>query len=210
MNKLLYCLIIAFFLLLISCTKTQFGVPEKEWQQMNEEQKTLVIESYNKRLELIEQRRLERAKKQRLEQAIKEQQRLKRLKRVERTKQGLGVLGDYIRISILSCKAKMGSKYRSINPISIKLADGEEKIIKIKSSEHKYTSYTRDLSFIYNEGLVTIGATYSGQDGLLLPYKQAWLKGARYHNLSAKRPVRLKECEVEISVIPTRNRHQFY
>ncbi|MFK5983904.1 MAG: hypothetical protein QM479_00555 [Pseudomonadota bacterium] len=115
-------------------------------------QKTLVIKSYNKRQELIEQRRLERAKEQRLAKAIKEEQ---RRKQVERTKQGLGNLGDYIRISILSCKAKMGSKYRPIHPISIKLADGEELIIEIKSTAHKYTSYSRNLSFIYRDGLLT-------------------------------------------------------
>ena len=208
MNKFIYGLIIVcLFSLLVACVKTQFGMPEEEWQQLNAEQKTLVIEAYNKRQALIEQRRLEKAQAKRESEALVEKQ---RYVQVERVKQGLGVLGDYIRISILSCQVKMGSKYRQIDPLSIKLADGEQRLIEIKSTTHKYTSYSKHLSFLYHDGLVTIGADSSARGGIILPYKQAWLKGHHYYQLSSKRPVKMKECEVEISIIPTRNRQRYY
>jgi len=216
MHKVLAILIIFF---LTGCTATQFGVPEEQWQQMNDEQKQLTISGYNQRQLLAEQRRLEQAKidaiNQQQENALKEEQeqryQRRERKRIHRIRHGAGDLGDLIRVSILSCRAKLNKKYRQINPVSIKLADGERREIKISSITHKDRSYQASLPIKYDDGLLTISGKTSGKKSIKLAYEQSWLKGHHYYNLSAKGAVRLKGCEISVSVIPlsfsTRSRY---
>ncbi|NOQ80690.1 MAG: hypothetical protein GQ546_14975 [Gammaproteobacteria bacterium] len=207
MHNLLSVFFIIFTFFLTGCTATQFGVPEEQWLQMNDEQKQLAISGYNQRQLLAEQRRLERAKAdaliQQQQKALQEKKEQRQQARINRIRNGAGDLGDLIRVSILSCQAKLHNKYRQINPVSIKLADGEHREIKINSVTHKDRSYSASLPVKYNEGLVTISGQSSGKKSIKLAYEQSWLKGHRYHKLSAKGAVKLKECEIAISVIPS-------
>lgn len=199
MNFSLLSFVIICPLFLFGCSTTQFGVHQEQWIQMTDEQKKLVIEGYNQRQALIEQRRIE---EKRAAAIAQEKENKRRYAQIEKIKKGEGVLGDYIRISILSCKAKINSKYRSINPVSIKLADGEYRVIEIKNESHKYRFYTTKLPFSYQDGLLIIGSK-NGRGGIFLPYTQKWKKGHRYSNLSSKNgAVKLEDCNVEISVIP--------
>jgi len=199
MNIIFPTFVFAAVLLLSSCANTQFGVSGEQWQQMTDEQKRLTIEGYNQRQLLAEQRRMEKAQSDTEVLAKKEQQ---RQIKIENIKNGGGTLGDIVRISILSCQAKLGSKYRTINPIAIKLVDGEQRVIKNNVQAHKYTSYSKNLPISYQDGLVTIAAEPEGMQGIYLPYEQSWIKGHRYHNLFVKGRVRLKNCEITISVVP--------
>ncbi|MCP3849988.1 MAG: hypothetical protein GY694_07090 [Gammaproteobacteria bacterium] len=190
--------------LLISCVSTQFGVPQEQWQQMSHEQKQLTIEGYNQRQLLKEQRHLEQRRAEEKRQLKKEQQRQVKIKKsrakIQKIKNGYGDIGDIVRISILSCEAKIHSKYRAINPVSLKLVDGEQKMVTITSKPHKHKSYSKKLTIKYRDGLVKIN---TGSSGIFLPYEQSWIKGHRYHNLSSKGATRLKKCKISLSAIPS-------
>lgn len=205
---------IIFILFLSGCTTTQFGVPEEQWRQMNDEQKRLTINGYNQRQLIIEQRRLEQSKTdaiiQQQKNELKKKKEHQHQARINKIKNGAGDLGDLIRVSILSCQAKLHSKYRQINPVSIKLADGEQRNIKISSVTHKDRSYKKELPVKYNDGLLTISGRSSGKKSIKLAYEQSWLTGHRYHKLSAKGAVQLKECEIAVSVIPKHPVHIKY
>lgn len=207
MHYFLSALVIIFTFFLNGCAPTQFGVPEEQWQQMNDEQKQLAITGYNQRQLIVEQRRLEQAKadafNQQRQNNLKEEEVQRQQIRIDKIRNGGGDLGDLIRVSILYCQAKLHDKYRQLNPVSIKLADGERREVEISSVTHKDRSYKKSLPVKYDDGLLTISGKSSGKKAIKLAYEQSWLKGHRYHNLSAKGAVKLKGCEIAISVIPS-------
>lgn len=165
-------LLIITTIMLTGCTATQFGVPEEQWQQMNDEQKQLAISGYNQRQLIVQQRRLEQAKidafNQQRKNKLKEEEAHRQQIRIEKIRNGDGNTGDLIRISILSCQAKLHNKYRQINPASVKLADGEHREIAISSVTHKDRSYQKKLPVKYDDGLITISGESSGKKSIKL------------------------------------------
>ena len=181
------------------CGQTYYGVTEEIWFEMNDAQKQAAIEGYNQRDLLRTKHRIEQ---ERIKDEHDKRLARQRQQQVEKIYNGGGQLGDLVQISILSGQIKLGFKDRSIEPVSVKLANGESREMEARSTGSRYIKYKAKIPIQYSDGLLMIGADQSGRGGIRIPYDHAWLKGKAYKGITGKGVYKMENMHIKIVVIP--------
>ncbi|MBF0383785.1 MAG: hypothetical protein HQL69_22440 [Magnetococcales bacterium] len=193
--------LVIVLLLLSACTTRIYGVSEEVWSQLNDTQKQTTIQGYNEQKKLDKERRLvrekrkaEEAERQRIEAEIIADLTRRRVKDIYAGKSG--VFGDLIRVSIHSGSMRFSGKHREIQPVSFKLADGEQKHIIFRSDNGR----TQKVRVGYNDGTLRFGGGNNGKWAKRFAYEPSWRHGMKYTNVTLDKHSRSKAKTLTISV----------
>jgi len=200
-----------FILILTSCTSRIYGVPEDQWATLSTQEREIAMQQHHELEVLREQRRREQAIIN-AEQA--EQKRLSMEVRQDRAMEiynGMhGIQGDLLRVTIRSGEIYMYGKYRTYIPVSLKIAEGERKMVTFHQSG-KHQNQTEVVVDYYN-GLLTFDYSEGRYSDYSYPiaYEPSWRRGKRYQNINLHKRShsRARNIEIIVEAIPLpRRRH---
>ena len=179
-------LTVSILILCISaCTPTIYGVSKDNWQSLSQSERKQAIEHYQKMEVLHEQRRIEeakiateQAKQQQLEIKAREQQ----AKKIYAGQSG--VQGDLLRVTIFEGEVLMNGKHRRYSPVSLRIADGEQKTVLFHHPEKR--RYQTEIIITYYDGLLTFDDAQGREGNYSYPiaYIPKWRHGKQYSNIS--------------------------
>ena len=166
---------------------------------MSEAEKVAVIQGYNERQRIREQRRLEEEKRNRRAQ---EQQDKMRREYVAAIYSGnRGQLGDLLRVSMKNGEVRIAGKHRPYRPVSFKIADQECKAVPL-TYEKKYYSYSGKLNVCYADGTLLLDTGRSTSHGATaITYDPAWIKGKTYTGISSNGQTEIRQVNIQIVAI---------
>lgn len=192
-------------LLLNACAPTIYGVNEDQWNDLSSSERGLAIKHYQKMELLYEQSRIE-GKKLALE---KEKQHTLMMEAQQKHADKIytgeaGIRGDLLRVTIRGGEVYMNGKHRRYNPLSIQIADGEQKILRFQHP--KRSTYQTDIGIKYSNGILRFdaGSKYSKSYHYDFVYEPSWRYGKRYKNitLNKRSHSRAKHIEVIVDAVP--------
>jgi hypothetical protein len=210
MKKWLITGLMLFLIGLTGCTATIYGVPQERWDTMGEQERVAVLEAYQARQAVLQQRREERARQMAIERerqrAIEAEEARQRQLRVDAVYRGKGVYGDLLRVTIQDGRLKLNGAHKPYHPVAFKIAAGEIKEVEVVDLRGR------------KAGML---ASYDGSNLLLddspganrsraarLVYEDGWEEGKTYSDLNARGPLELRGVTVTVQVLgePPRDR----
>ncbi len=198
-------------LLLFACTPSIYGVSKDNWDTLSQSERKQAIMHYQQMEVLKEQRRIEEAKIA-LEQ--EKQQQLEIEARQQHAQQiysgASGVEGDLLRVTIFGGTVRMNRKHRTYSPISLRIADGEQKTVLFYHPERP--RYQTEVTIKYYDGLLTFDYAKGREGNYSYPivYIPQWRQGKRYSNISLNKRSHSEARNITIVVdaiaLPVRHR----
>ena len=189
---------------LTACSSGHYGISDEEWLHMSKIEKVAVIQGYNERQRIREQRRLEEEKRNRI---MQEQQAQKRREYVAAVYNGTkGQFGDLLRVSMKGGQVKINGKHRSYRPVSFKIADKECKAVPL-IHEKKFYSFSGRLNVCYFDGTLLIDTGNNNSYGAAsIIYDPAWIKGKTYMDISSNGRIKIRKATFQIQIITASRR----
>jgi len=182
-------ILITAFLFASACSHKIYGVPEEQWLLLDKNERIETIKGYNAiekikaeaRL-IAQQQRYEQEKRQQLQLALMAAE---KQQRVDDIYQGYGSEGDLVRVTIQKGKIDFNGKHRSYQPVSFKLADGEQKSITFNATA-KYRYLKRHVKVAYEDGVVLFDCNhrnYVTECAQHFAYEPKWRRGKKYPHI---------------------------
>jgi len=198
--------LMATLTLLSSCTNRVYGVPEEQWLLLDKNERLETIKGYNAVKKINAERRLI-AQQQQYEQEKQQQLQLdlinaEKQHKVESIYQGYGHYGDLVRVTIQNGKIDFNGKHRLYQPISFKLADGEQKTITINATG-KYRHYKRNVLISYEDGVVLFDCNnhrHSSSCAKHFAHEPEWRRGKRYKHVSLHKSSKTEAQDISVII----------
>lgn len=181
--KLLALLIISFSI--FSCTPSIYGVSKNNWDILSPSERQQVIAHHQEMETLREQRRTEEAKIALEKEKYLQQELEVRQQQADKIYAGQsGIQGDLLRVTIFGGQVLMRGKHRRYSPVSLRIADGEQKTVLFHHPEKR--RYQTDIIIKYYDGLLTFDDAQGQEENYSYPiaYIPEWRKGKQYSNIS--------------------------
>ncbi len=199
------CLIVTL-IFLASCTKRLYGVPEEQWLLLDKNERVETIKGYNAVEKIKAESRLLKQQQQ-YEQAKQQQLQLdlinaEKQHKIESIYQGYGQYGDLLRVTIQNGKIDFNGKHRFYQPISFKLADGEQKTITFNATG-KYRHYKRNVLVSYDDGVVLFDCNnrrHSIECGKHFAHEPEWRRGKRYKHISLHKSSKTEAQDISVII----------
>jgi len=199
-------LLLTVFLLASACTNKIYGVPEEQWLLLDKNERIETIRGYNSVEKIKAEARLI-AQQQRYEQEKQQQLQLaliaaEKQQKVEDIYQGYGTYGDLVRVTIQKGKIDFNGKHKTYQPISFRLADGEEKSITFNATgKHRYLN--RHVLVAYEDGVVLFDCNnhgYSSQCAQHFAYEPEWRRGKTYSHVSLHKSSKTEAKDISVII----------
>lgn len=199
-------LIVAMLLLVVltGCTPRIYGVPEKQWDTMSEQERITAMEAYKSQQETYRQQQAEKARLKELEKKAQlaremEEARL-RQQRIDAIYRGEGRYGDLLHVRLERGEIKIHGSYRPYHTVAFKIAAGETKEVEMVDRKHG-----RKVSMLasYDGSSLVLdkfsNSNYSGAARLL--YEDTWQSGKSYDHLATDGPRKCKGVVATVKIV---------
>lgn len=197
-RPLLFLLLAGF--LLSACSPRIYGVPEEQWERMSSQERQAAMAHWQAVEEAREERRAREA------ELAAEQQRQDQL-RIARIRDGDGLPGDLLRVSIERGQMRVGGSHRDIEPLSFTIASGEIRELPVQARRGNRV-YRATLRVGYEDGTLMLDMPGFGDRGAArLVYGAGWNRGTR-ERVSSDGPLRLRDVSVYVEAVPMPRRRR--
>ena len=198
---------VLFIIIFVSaCANRMYGVSEEHWLLLDKEERLETIKGYNalakvraeKNL-LAQKKRYEREKIEREKNALIEEE---REHRVDSIYDGYGDHGDLVRMTVQKGKINFNGKHRSYQPVSFKLADGEEKNITFNGAG-RYRHLSQNVQVEYKDGIVLFDCRHQYRSSICaqhFAYDPAWRRGKKYPHVFLHDSSRTEARDISITI----------
>lgn len=191
------------WVILAGCTPRIYGVPQKQWDTMSEQERIAAMEAYKEHQETLRQQQAERARLQEMEKRAQlkreAEEAHRRQQRIDAIYSGKGQYGDLLRVHLEGGKAKIFGSRRTYHAVAFKIAAGEIKNVQIVDRKERKVSM---LAYYDGSNLILDEASSTNDSGAArLPYEDDWQSGKTYAPLSTGGPLQFSNVSVTVKIV---------